>query len=73
MVNMGMHPEVPFPEWRVYFLTWWKCCWKETPPAVSLLWGMPELKEAALPKVMLFLQWLLLLQWPNPLAPTGDT
>jgi len=45
----------------------------DPPPAVSLLWGMPELKEAALPKVMLFLQWLPLLQWPNPLAPTGDT
>ena len=46
---------------------------RRPPPAVSLLWGMPELKEAALPKVMLFLQWLPLLQWPNPLAPTGDT
>ena len=44
-----------------------------TPQRVSLLWGTPELKEAALPKVMLFLQWLPLLQWPNPLALTGDT
>lgn len=43
-------PQSPFPERRVYCLTWWECCWKTL--SCQPLWGVLGLKEGALPKVM---------------------